>query len=171
MYSVDLGRLERVKKLAVDLEIPADDDLWAGGRGLDFETAVHFSGSAALLPGGIEVLVSGVVTGTQEQQCRRCLEAVPRSFELSTTWYFVPADELQGEDDGERRPIPEGFSELDIGVTLREELMLSLPQYALCRMDCAGLCPSCGSDLNDNTCSCTSSEVDPRWDALRNANG
>ena len=50
---------------------------------------------------------------------------------------------------------------------MRDALLLDLPAAPLCRDDCAGLCPSCGIDLNQFTCSCDMSIPDPRWDALR----
>jgi uncharacterized protein len=37
----------------------------------------------------------------------------------------------------------------------------------LCREDCRGLCPRCGSDLNVSECGCVVEEVDPRWRALQ----
>ncbi|MDH5590500.1 MAG: DUF177 domain-containing protein, partial [Gemmatimonadota bacterium] len=33
--------------------------------------------------------------------------------------------------------------------------------------ECKGLCPKCGANLNTEVCDCVSSELDPRWDALR----
>ena len=36
----------------------------------------------------------------------------------------------------------------------------------LCRPDCAGICPSCGTDLNAGSCNCTEEATDPRWAAL-----
>jgi uncharacterized protein len=49
---------------------------------------------------------------------------------------------------------------------LREQVLLSLPEKTLCRADCNGLCPSCGRNLNTEQCSCESTAVDPRWNAL-----
>ncbi len=37
----------------------------------------------------------------------------------------------------------------------------------LCREDCAGLCPSCGANLNAGACDCPPPSPDSRWDALR----
>jgi uncharacterized protein len=36
----------------------------------------------------------------------------------------------------------------------------------LCRDDCAGICPSCGTDLNSGSCDCVDDTTDPRWAAL-----
>jgi uncharacterized protein len=37
---------------------------------------------------------------------------------------------------------------------IREELILNYPQKILCQQDCQGLCPRCGTDLNENNCDC-----------------
>jgi uncharacterized protein len=42
---------------------------------------------------------------------------------------------------------------------------LDLPLAPLCREQCQGLCPHCGTDLNDETCDCQG-PADPRWATL-----
>ena len=49
---------------------------------------------------------------------------------------------------------------------LREQVLLSLPDRALCKPDCKGLCPRCGQNLNQEACSCDAAPVDTRWSAL-----
>jgi uncharacterized protein len=50
---------------------------------------------------------------------------------------------------------------------LREEAILAIPMGALCRPDCAGLCPQCGQNWNEGPCDCEQDEIDPRFAALR----
>ena len=40
------------------------------------------------------------------------------------------------------------------------------PTQILCRPDCAGLCPVCGKDLNDEPHEHEETVADPRWAAL-----
>ena len=56
--------------------------------------------------------------------------------------------------------------ELDTTPILMEQLQLNIPMKPLCREDCAGLCPQCGVDRNEVSCSCADSDVAPRWQAL-----
>jgi uncharacterized protein len=56
--------------------------------------------------------------------------------------------------------------QIDLARMVRENLLLDAPLAPLCRPDCAGLCPTCGIDLNTATCNCDSNVADPRWDAL-----
>jgi uncharacterized protein len=43
---------------------------------------------------------------------------------------------------------------------------LSIPLKVLCKDDCKGLCPRCGINLNDTSCSCDTTDTDPRWAPL-----
>ena len=38
--------------------------------------------------------------------------------------------------------------QIDVNEVLREQFYLALPMKPLCRDDCAGLCPQCGTNLN-----------------------
>lgn len=63
--------------------------------------------------------------------------------------------------------IPPNSRYIDISDEVRSELMVHLPVKPLCDGDCKGLCPICGVDLNETTCSCKFDEHDGRWDALK----
>lgn len=41
---------------------------------------------------------------------------------------------------------------VDVGAPALDELALAIPPAPLCRPDCRGLCPTCGSDLNSDPC-------------------
>jgi len=55
---------------------------------------------------------------------------------------------------------------LDLSAWARDSLILALPDKILCRLDCAGLCPVCGRDLNREPHAHAEQEPDPRWAAL-----
>jgi uncharacterized protein len=55
---------------------------------------------------------------------------------------------------------------LDLSQWARDSLVLSLPTQILCRPDCAGLCPTCGKDLNREPHEHAETEPDPRWAVL-----
>lgn len=55
---------------------------------------------------------------------------------------------------------------LDVVAMTRDAFMDLLPATILCRPDCAGLCPTCGADLNLGPCDCPSAPPDSRWAAL-----
>src|SRR3989442_5983521 len=49
---------------------------------------------------------------------------------------------------------------------VRQEVILAVPFSPQCRVDCRGLCPQCGQDLNVGTCACAP-PPDTRWAVLR----
>jgi uncharacterized protein len=50
---------------------------------------------------------------------------------------------------------------------VRDMTVLALAaEPPLCRAECAGLCPVCGVDRNDEACSCETEIRDQRWAAL-----
>jgi len=43
---------------------------------------------------------------------------------------------------------------IDISEFIRQEIILHFPTIPVCSSSCKGLCPICGADLNDSSCSC-----------------
>jgi len=165
MLLLDLARLDREGPLRVEGLIPPDDPLWEG-TGVRLKGPLRVDLDAAESASG-EIVVRGVVEGTLAHECRRCLDPVDVPLREDVTLVFAPPDLLGGEDDGEIRLLPAGELELDLAVPIREELVLVAPTYTLCDPECKGLCPHCGTDLNETTCECGAVDPDPRWDTLR----
>lgn len=112
------------------------------------------------------IQLSGVLTAELVERCSRCLRPVERELEVDIDLRFEP--ELDPWDEGPGLyALEANREEIDVGPALREELILALPEYPLCDPDCRGLCPQCGTDLNEGECDCTEEAGDPRWDALK----
>lgn len=47
-----------------------------------------------------------------------------------------------------------GVESVDVTPDIREDVLLALPAYPVCRETCRGLCPTCGKNLNVDSCSC-----------------
>ena len=124
-------------------------------------------GSPISLDLSVESVVEGVlVTGTAEVrlegQCARCLEAIADVTEIDLQDLFChPDKEL---DDPEASRIEEEL--IDLEPLLRDAVVLDLPFTPLCRPACAGLCPSCGANLNRDPDHGHAEATDPRWDGL-----
>ena len=43
---------------------------------------------------------------------------------------------------------------IDLGEEIRQELILANPAKILCKTDCKGMCPGCGTNLNVEQCKC-----------------
>ncbi|MCA0253762.1 MAG: DUF177 domain-containing protein [Actinobacteria bacterium] len=124
-------------------------------------------GSAIDLDLTLEAVVEGVlVTGTAEVslggQCARCLEPISDTAEVDLQeLYLFPGKEL---DDDEASRIEEEL--IDLEPLLRDAVVLELPFTPLCRPDCAGLCPTCGANLNRDPGHGHAEATDARWAGL-----
>lgn len=167
MLRLDLNRLDRDGTVELDARIPADDPLWDGME-TRFEGPVEVA-LRAMGAGSGEIVVRGTVEGRLRQECRRCLEPVTVPLDEEVTMVFREASEQEDEDedDGEIRIIDPADAELDLKDAVREELVLAIDPYVVCDPECKGLCPTCGVNLNEESCDCTTDESDPRWEALR----
>ena len=56
--------------------------------------------------------------------------------------------------------------QLDLSAWARDALALELPDKILCREECAGLCPTCGKNLNEEPHEHEEEVTDSRWSAL-----
>ncbi|HEX9582565.1 MAG TPA: DUF177 domain-containing protein [Gemmatimonadales bacterium] len=99
--------------------------------------------------------------------CRRCLRDVAVAVEAPIATLFT---DDAGSEDPSARVIPARATTLDLSEPIREELILAVPEFVVCRDDCRGLCARCGKDLNVGPCSCAP-EPDGRWAALEALRG
>jgi uncharacterized protein len=110
---------------------------------------------AILAASGDRMVISGTITMRVGLVCSRCLEDCQGSFSTSFAWYCqprVPGMLVNKDDDVLWYNPQESF--IDITEYVREQVILAVPLKPLCREDCAGLCPVCGSNLNIQSCSC-----------------
>jgi uncharacterized protein len=168
MLTIPLARLEREGSLEIQSDVPTDDPSWEGTE-LRFSAPLSVVGQVQWISSG-EVLARIRLKGLLDQECRRCLEPVLSPVEEELDLLFAPLDGSEDSDQENVRPLPESAGELDLIDAIREELVLSQSPLALCKADCKGLCPQCGTDLNKNSCQCSTKEADPRWDTLRALN-
>ncbi len=56
---------------------------------------------------------------------------------------------------------------LDLEPLVREEMLLAIPINPICRLDCKGLCPICGGNLNETLCTHEDEEIDSRLSVLK----
>jgi uncharacterized protein len=93
--------------------------------------------------------------------CMRCLEAASLAI-------AVDAREIEQPGEAEELDSPYVTGQvLDVRGWAHDALSLALPAQVLCRPDCAGLCPVCGINLNNDPDHAHEREPDPRWAKLR----
>ena len=97
----------------------------------------------------------------------RPVHALPRARDAR---FSADAREVRpaGRRGGARSsPYVADDAELDLAAWARDALALTLPAQLTCRPDCAGLCPQCGANLNEEPGHAHEREPDQRWAKLR----
>lgn len=137
-------------------ELELSGHVFETSDGLDYEVALTNTGEG--------ILLTGLVRGEATTSCDRCLSpaAIDITGEISC-YYLHVEPEVDDEDDEEYGLIsPEGS--IDISGPIQSAVIMDLPYVVLCSEGCKGLCPSCGCNLNEETCDCAAraaASVDP----------
>ncbi|SJZ55127.1 YceD family protein [Selenihalanaerobacter shriftii] len=96
-------------------------------------------------------LVVGDIDLNLNVKCSRCLD----EFTLPVT------AKLEEEVEKDRVELS-GAASINIEEEIEDNVFLAIPMKPVCDEDCAGICPSCGQDLNEGDCDCFMHTVDPR---------
>ena len=145
---------------------------------------LKFEGQEFIFPSGLhaeavakwleESLLSVEISISAEiiSECARCLKPVNLeiSDKLMYLYYLQGAEAF--DDFNDYMPVEvEYFGRvIDVMPQIEESVFTLLPTKVLCKEDCKGICPNCGKDLNEGSCSCENENTDPRLEALRNFN-
>jgi uncharacterized protein len=120
-----------------------------------------------------EVFVNGHVETRAQVECERCLKPVELPVSADFELEYITDSEYESSAADELTEAEMSVSvidgqAIDVDEIVKEQILLAVPTRMLCREDCKGICPQCGSDRNLGECACVTKEVDPRWAALKN---
>jgi uncharacterized protein len=116
----------------------------------------------------IEGSIIGTIDGVQAEfslsaeaslVCVRCLTGWSETLVVEAEQHFstVPDEDGYGIVGGE----------VDLSGPVLDEMALGMPAAPLCRPNCLGLCPICGTDLNTEPCDGHPEESDSPFAALK----
>jgi uncharacterized protein len=113
------------------------------------------------------VNVVGRLSGEVDMLCSRCLTEVSSKLNIpfAETFKWLKEPILPEDENDELIYIKDETVELVPFV--EENFVLHLPDSVLCKADCLGLCQKCGQNLNEGTCSCDNTVIDPRLAGLK----
>jgi uncharacterized protein len=149
MLRVDV-RTIRQGSTPIEVSVPADDPAFVG-LGVNLTAPVRVTGLLQAAGEGTYRL-AGRAEGTAKGECRRCLKELSLPFDVQFDAVFTTSQDML--DDPGVYQLSEPVTQIDLSEAIREEVGLAVPTYALCREECAGLCPRCGADLNEGPCGC-----------------
>lgn len=110
---------------------------------------------------GERIIVEGGIFGTVRLICSRCLEEFDYPVNLKIKEEFMDeADAFNCKMDGldveeEMDVFLYEDDIVDLKEVIRQNIVTSIPIKSLCRIECRGICPVCGKNMNVSQCSCS----------------
>jgi len=122
---------------------------------------------------GHEVFVNGHVDTRAQVECDRCLQPVELPVSADFALEYITGSEYESTEVAELTEAEMSVAvfdgqTIDVDEVVKEQILLSVPTRMLCRENCKGICPECGTDRNTGDCNCVANDIDPRWAALKN---
>jgi uncharacterized protein len=151
-----------------------------GDRELDHQLAESFRIEIIAHRMGSDLYLEGSLSGAVEAECSRCLARYRHALREGFRLVLEPAgDRVPADPDSAEALQKEGLClgedleagwyrgyELQLDSFFAELIALAMPVQPLCREECAGLCPVCGVDLNQSTCTCAELKPDSPFATL-----
>ncbi len=142
------------------------------GEEISFAQPLHVTGTVTNTDVGY--LVCGTVTAVLHRACGRCTELFTDSLEAHfdmlyrqiETAQHAPATRDESEETEDDVIYFKG-NIIDLMDLIVESIVMAVPMRSICSEDCLGLCPVCGQNLNQETCTCAEENVDERLAALK----
>jgi uncharacterized protein len=121
--------------------------------------------------------VQGTLKTRARLSCSRCLKnfdtPLASDFELSYTKEIPGLMDVFDEQEIELKVEEIGMfyfkgEEINLQQGIQEQVVMALPLQPLCDENCKGLCPRCGSDLNQEDCGCKNELSANKFAVLKN---
>ena len=174
-------RLEQIKEdgLALEFEhsvgtFPILAEMAANGE-CEF-TAPLRTALRALRIGDL-VEVDGDIETSVCLPCSRCLQPfkTPLKSRFALTYMQQTADVMEDIESQEVELSAEDMGivyfqgeKINLKNAIQEHVVMEFPLRPLCKLNCKGLCPKCGADMNEDPCDCEQRLSPGKFDALKN---
>ncbi len=153
------------KRIGYKIDEPPIVDIESG-----IKCRAPITGEVTFTNSGRHIVARGSFSATLEMDCARCLAAFLVDLDLPIEEELPILPELIEEDEEE---LPEDEKEplfvdniLDLTELLRQSIVVAVPIKPLCSQECKGLCPLCGTNLNERQCECSTQDVNPLFASL-----
>lgn len=142
---IDLRDIKRQGKDTIDFffECDLDSDL-INLPNVTFNGKTKINGTVTLT-GEHSALIEGDIEFSLVGDCTGCLENAKRTYVADFSEDFGIGLDNESAIKGDR---------IDLTSVVNETVMANMPFNFLCKDDCLGLCPKCGTNLNKEKCNC-----------------
>lgn len=131
------------------------------GEEFDFSESFKACGSITNNSKALELDIE--ISGKAKVHCARCAAPLEVSIDFPVKETLMREGEVNPEND---EIILYQGKEIELDDIIVSNFLINIPVKYLCREDCKGLCPHCGTNLNEHTCDCDKDVIDPRWEKL-----
>ncbi len=113
-----------------------------------------------------DILLVCEVSARSNLICDRCNEEFERELKNKFSVLYLFDSEKVTDEDTDVFYISRDEDKLELDKIVKDYAYLSIPMKKLCKEDCKGLCPHCGTNLNYASCDCKTEEINPVWEKL-----
>lgn len=152
-FPVDISPIlgESGSTLELEADVPLESLVVSDSR-VVFATPPHVRATVADL--GDVVLLSGVVEARARLDCSRCLEPFEIALSGSLDAVISDVDDPDARNE-DQEWYPLQGERFDLLPAVESALRVEMPFAPVHDDSCRGICPTCGCDLNRDTCECT----------------
>ena len=133
---------------------------------IDEEGIDYVKGELTLTRTNRSILVAGTLTATIAGTCNRCLNQASCTYNFNLEEEFFPIIDISSgsvsPEESDNSSTIDNNNMLDLTEVIRQYSVLSMSTKLLCSPECAGLCPSCGYNLNQGSCQCLNQDRSKR---------
>lgn len=161
---INIIRLKNAPGETIEFDVAKElDNTDYNGQEIGFKGPVQATGQVT--NHGNVFTVKGLVRAKVFTNCVNCLELfegeVTAQLEESYSMTEVKASEQESE------VLVFSGDIIDIEPEVIKALVMEMPMRLLCSLNCRGLCPQCGTNLNLDRCGCQGDNIDPRLAILK----
>ena len=160
---LDVSSILKIQGAKIEL----DDNI--GLRGAEFLGESYRFSEPLRIKGDIynngqSLTLNARVTGKVETECARCLSPVVADVDIEIHELLSRVEDGSSEDED---IILFDGHEVELDEIVADNFLMNTSGKYLCSDGCMGLCPVCGSNLNEVDCGCDREYIDPRWLGLK----
>lgn len=138
---------------------------------IDFDFEAPLQAGVRIWSTGKSIMIKGMVRTILRLQCARCLNSFsyPIDSAIDLTLFPLKEASFSEEVELEKEDMELNFFEgdkINLSEIACEEVLLGIPYQPLCREECKGLCPVCGTDRNLSSCECAKQNLGSGFSAL-----
>jgi len=140
-------------------------DVALGRQDYSFDGPISFD--VQLTNAGSGVVLSGEARARVVTPCVRCLTDFTTDVVAEVEGFYVrPGHESEFPEEQEVEFIADD-STIDLEPAILQSVVVELPFAPVHDVECKGICPVCGADLNVAECGCAAGPAGSAFDALR----